>query len=811
MLKPTVICVNAVKHHFSQRVFQCTIACTLLLLGLTTSSIADDSSTTIRPLNDDVLREDFDRGIKPILQKHCYDCHSGETPEAGVDLERFNTLDLIRGSSSVWQQVRGLIKIGAMPPPESSELPTDDERLQASQWIDDVLNYVDCNECYAPAPVTVRRLNAVEYDHTVRDLFGVDLKPSKAVGFVTDEVGNGFDNQGEVLTLSSLALEKYFAAAHFVAEEVITKDRESLRRQSRNGTGIERGTTFDAQFDLAEGTYEVIARMEFGFEQDFSVDAQLLIDGEMVEQFVAPPSRETFRWTRQFSEGDHTVSIHFVDNEKIGGEGGQRRRLRIENVVVRGPESGQPRYPKEHRNVVVAHPDDGISVTEAAAKIAENLLRRAYRRPPTAESIHDVVSAIESSVAEGMSFEAAVAQGIEVALIAPEFFFRIENNSGIAAPSPTTTPATELVAPHDLATRLSFFLWSSIPDEELTIAAIDGSINNVDTMNAQIDRMLADPKLEQGLIEQFYGQWLGLRNLRTLQVDQEAFPAYNNRLTDAMLKETSLFCIDVTRNGKLLDLLSADYSYINPRLAELYGLQYDGRDAKEFYRGSQRRRSSENRSGAYEREDDFIRTTLDGNRRGILTQGSILTLTSNPTRTSPVKRGKWVLENIIGDPPPAAPPGVPALEAAGEGKGKLSLREQLELHRANPSCASCHKVMDPIGLGLENFNAVGQFREKDDDLPIDAKGQLADGRAFEGSGELLGLLLSDEEKFAEHFIRKMLTFALGRGLVRQDSCTVKKILDTTRESGFEVRQIIRAIATSDPFRYRVAVDESEQP
>jgi hypothetical protein len=761
-------------------------------------SFANESENSVQ-INDDSLQNRWKNDVLPLLEKHCFDCHTGDSAEAGVDLTRFESLQNVRDSVSVWEQVRGLVRIGAMPPPDSSSLPTDAERNQVAAWIHDTLHYVDCNEPYAPPPITVRRLNSIEYDHAIRDITGVDLQPSREIGFVTDEVGNGFDNQGEVLTVSPLAIEKFFDAAHYVADKTITLDRESLRKQRKNGTSIDRGTQFNATFDVAAGKYEIGVRMEFGFEQDFSVDAQLLVDGEFVEQIVVPPRRENFKWTREFTEGEHTVSILFMDNEKIGGKGGERRKIRIENVSIEGPEAGQPRYPLQHRSIVIATPGDDLTVGQAGRKIAENLLLRTYRRPPSEEAVAEFVKTIEETVSSGGSFEKGVQQALEIALIAPEFFFRIEQNSGNAVATNNAAPGVEYVESFDLASRLSFFLWSSVPDAELLAKAADNSLQNDDVLIAQVDRMLNDPRADSGLVDQFFGQWLGLRNLSTLQVDH---PQYNRRLVRAMIKETTMFCADILRNGRLIDILASEHTYVNPRLAKLYGLQFDGQDTDKLYRGG----DDSNRNATYINEDQFIRVQLDDSRKGILTQASILTLTSNPTRTSPVKRGKWVLENIIGDPPPPAPPGVPALEKSAEGKEQLSLREQLEIHRADPNCASCHKVMDPIGLGLENFNVIGQYREKDGKVNIDATGQLADGRQFRGSKELLTCLLEDQDKFARHFTTRLLTFALGRGLVRQDTCTVNSILEQTKDDRYNMRDLVRAIVLSDPFRMRVMSD-----
>jgi hypothetical protein len=276
-----------------------------------------------------------------------------------------------------------------------------------------------------------------------------------------------------------------------------------------------------------------------------------------------------------------------------------------------------------------------------------------------------------------------------------------------------------------------------------------------------------------------------------------------------MEKETFLFCKNLIHEGSLSDVLTAKHTFVNPRLAEYYGVDFEGEDPEQLYPQAEGRRgqsSNDRRLGRYKNEDKWIRVELPKERRGLLTQASILTLTSNPTRTSPVKRGKWVLENIIGDPPPPAPPGVPPLEQTKENHKDLTLRQQLELHRADPGCASCHNVLDPIGLGLENFNTIGQWRSEDDGVEIDARGKLQDGRTFNGPRELLEHLEADKEKVARHFVTQLLTYALGRGLVRQDQCTINQILNETRPGGYRLTEVIRAIACSKPFLYRT--DES---
>ncbi|MFO0940342.1 MAG: DUF1588 domain-containing protein [Pirellulales bacterium] len=323
-------------------------------------------------------------------------------------------------------------------------------------------------------------------------------------------------------------------------------------------------------------------------------------------------------------------------------------------------------------------------------------------------------------------------------------------------------------------------------------------------LQAEAKRMLADPKSE-ALVKRFFGQYLGLGNLRDVSPDGEKFGLWNDRLRESMQHETELFCQDIVRQDLSLDvLLQGDFTYVNPRLAELYDIQFDGQDPKDLYRkgpGLNRGRDSR-RTGIYFDEDRWIRVSVPENRRGVLTHASILTLTSNPTVTSPVKRGKWILETVLGDPPPPAPPNVPTLEVTQKEHAKLSLREQLAIHRTNPSCASCHDIMDPLGLGFENFDPIGRWRDKDGDKPIDAAGVLRDGKKFSGSVELVRLLADRQPEIYRYFSEKMLTYALGRGLEPYDKCAIDSILESSKKSGYTMSSFVAGVVTSEPFTKR---------
>jgi PAS domain-containing protein len=407
--------------------------------------------------------------------------------------------------------------------------------------------------------------------------------------------------------------------------------------------------------------------------------------------------------------------------------------------------------------------------------------------------IERVTSVVRIALDQKMSFEKAVGLGLQAILVSPHFLFRVEREQ----------PGIELDQ-YVLASRLSYFLWASIPDDQLLDLARDGRLSDNEVLKAQARRMLLDPKSE-ALVKRFFGQYLGLGNLQSVSPDGDRFQLWNDRLREAIRRETEMFCQEIITKDLPLDtLLRGDFTFVNPRLAELYGIDFEGVSPAELYRdgpGINRVRDGR-RNGKYLHEDRWVRVAAPENRRGVLTHASILTLTSNPTVTSPVKRGKWILESILGDPPPPAPPNVPTFEETQKNNAKLSLREQLAIHRANPSCASCHDVMDPLGLGFENFDAVGQWRDKDGDNPIDAAGVLRDGKKFSGSVELVRLLAERQPEIYRYFSEKLLTYALGRGLEPYDNCAIDEVLESARDQGYSISSFIVGVVTSQPFTKR---------
>jgi hypothetical protein len=764
------------------------------LLGLTGWSLAESASSPL----DRALTVEFDNRVRPWLDRYCFECHSGESAEASTDIAMYRQLEQIRRASSAWEQIRGLIRVGAMPPADHDQQPEAAEREAVAEWIRRALHEFDCNEPNLPAPVTVRRLNRNEYDATIRDLLGVDLHPASSVGFVSDDVGNGFDNQGEVLSMSPLVLEKYTEAAEWISKKVIVTDRESLREQYAEHPPVSIGQSVAMELLFADGEYRVEARLRLVGEDHDEWTAELWFDEQLLEEFEVARKGRGFSWKLRATAGLHRLELRLpVEPSEAASPPIADSVVVSEGFRFKGPEDGLPPLPRAHQQLVVAIPTESQTVAEAAEQIVARLLPRAYRRPVAAHEQRRIVELIVQASEDGWTFEESLQFGLQAVLMSPDFLFRLEQPYRDDGASP---PAPQPLSDYEVANRLSYFLWSSMPDETLFRLAADGQLSEPSELLRQLDRMLADPKAD-GLVRGFFGQWLGLRNLATASVDAETFAIWSPKLGEAFAKETFLFCRELMISGKLGDILQAEHTYVNPRLADFYQIPYEGRDAGELYQGSRRSSDFERRLGDYRDEERWIRVPLSGQRRGLLTQASILTLTSNPTRTSPVKRGKWVLENILGDPPPPAPPGVPSLEESNAGQASLSLRQQLEVHRENPSCASCHRVLDPIGLGLENFDAIGRWRTIDEGATIDAQGALADGRGFSGPRQLMSLLREDEAKIARHFATQLLTYGLGRGLTRGDQCVIDKIVAHAEAEGYSIRAFLGAVITSQPFRY----------
>ena len=756
----------------------------------------------------------LEEGLRPFLDTYCADCHGPDYAEADIDFASFKDDASVREDREKWERILAIVQVGAMPPAEMDQ-PAAEERAAAVAWMDRALHEVNCDVVNDPGRVTVRRLNRAEYDNTVRDLLGIDVTLSD--DFPSDDVGNGFDNQGEVLTLPPLLMEKYLEAAEKAAEAAVVGDVTTLLTQTK---GLETDGSIDRidrTFTFAEEgdyTIRVTARaQQAGGER--ARYAVTLADRPLANVTLKGDEAEVFERTVPVKRGDYKIGIKFLNDyyNPKSPKGKLDRNLYVNFIEVTGPLGTRPPdLPAAHAAIVTATPEDAGGVRAAAEAVFRPLATRAFRRPATDLEVQRLASLVENAVSGGRTYEQGVQLGLQAVLVSPHFLFRIERDPDDAAPG---RPAR--LGDFELASRLSYFLWSSMPDAELLDLAAEDRLHETDVLDAQIERMLADDRAS-ALVEGFFGQWLNLRMLDDFSPDGREFrPFWNDKLKTGLRRETELFCGTVVReNLDVRSFLDADFTFVDPRLAEFYGIPWQGKageameqfylDGLPDYVKKKGRRELRSRRYEYPGEGEFVRVDLPPNRRGILTHGSVLALTSNPTATSPVKRGKWILDNVLGTPPPPAPPNVPALEATQEAHQDLSLREALAKHREDPSCASCHAVMDPLGFAFENFDAVGRWRDKDGKFDVDASGELPDGETFSGAVELTDILRGKSDQFVTHLTRKLMTYALGRGLEWYDRCAVDAVVAAAARDDYRFRALVRGIVLSDPFQKRRAAE-----
>lgn len=721
--------------------------------------------------------------IIPYLQTHCADCHSQDAQEGGVVVTHLQSLDQFLNERKSWERVYRMINAGAMPPSDYEPQPESEQQQQVADLLYDELYNFDCRIVDNSGRPTVQRLNRTEYNNTIRDLFGLDLRPADR--FPADDVGEGFDNIGDVLSLPPLLMEKYLAAAEEVANAVIdttdyskpltlVRSVEELRSKEARISGnvmmmASRGTV-TAEFDLpASGTYEVEITAQ---AQQFGPDKAkfaLLANEQKIGEYATTKNRqsEQVKLTAELPAGKLKLQAVFINDfyQKDKGD----RNLGIGQMVLKGPqEDYEPSYPEHHRRIVTVTPRDTGNVSEAAYRVLRPVMERAFRRVVTDDEVFRYTRLVTRAVDDmGETYEAGISLALQAILVSPDFLFRLEKD-------PPAGSTERHLDDFEIASRLSYFLWSSMPDEELLQLARFARLKDPDVLKQQVQRMLQDPKAD-ALVHNFASQWLNLRNLDEVTPDKKKFK-FNDQLRDDMRRETELlFQAIIKEDRSVEDLLTADFTFLNQRLAEHYGM--DG-----------------------VKGDEFERVSLQGTKRsGVLTHASILTLTSDPGRTSPVKRGKWIMENILGEAPPPPPPNVPELEETAKSSPEASLREQLAKHREDPGCASCHKVMDPLGLGFENFDAVGRWREEDNGKPIDASGELPGGESFDGSLQLIRVIQKQRDKYFRTLTEKMLVYAIGRGTHYYDKCAVDKCLERMKEQNYRFSSLIESIVLSDPF------------
>ncbi|MEZ6047734.1 MAG: DUF1592 domain-containing protein [Planctomycetaceae bacterium] len=739
----------------------------------------------------------YETQVKSFLTKYCIDCHGPDLQEGGLQLHDFDSVVSMREQRKTWKHLSQLVEISAMPPVDADPVPTKEEREQFVQIVDLALNYVDCSLAPDPGRVTIRRLNRNEYNNTVRDLVGLDLELVNK--FPTDDVGEGFDNIGDVLSLSPILFEKYLNAAEYITSKVIV-DEFLYNRFEQTWVGLQMDNyqkvevrddqvrvfnsnhTIQGNFTCYQtDTYDLVLDMEADQAGPDPAQMNVTLDGELVGevQVKGKGKRAPHTIKVPITEGEHKFAISFVndfqekdENGKVTGD--RNVRLFSFSALGSGPMDAD-KLPPYHREIIFCRPDEAHTAEECARLILDRFASRAYRRPATAEEVSRLVDLALLVIQDGKTFEEGIEQALHAVLVSPHFLFRVELDD-----HPDDPTLARKLSDYELASRLSYFIWSSMPDEELFSLAAKNQLHYQSVLESQVRRMIQDPKAD-ALVSNFGGQWLNLRRLSEIHPDSRVFGEFYFRLALDIHKETELFFAHIMReNMSIFAFLDGDFTFINKRLAEHYGYDVEGRTNEDF--------------------ELFPLTDLP--RRGVLTQASVLLLTSNPDRTAPVKRGKWIMENILGEETPPPPPNVPPLEELAEAPQGETLREKFARHRADAGCASCHNVLDPLGFGLENFNVIGQWREKDGEFDVDASGVLPSGETFNGPLELVSLLKTREENFRQVLAEKMLVFATGRGLNVYDQCAVNEITDRLKKNDDRFFELVMGIVDSQPFQKR---------
>ena len=727
----------------------------------------------------------------PILAKYCGACHNPTKSKGNVSVASFGIEAAFAVDAKTGRKILENVESGAMPPDDAPQIPPA-EQAKLLAHLQSAVSKASCVLVQDPGRVTLRRLNRVEYNNTIRDLIGVDFRP--ADDFPSDDVGYGFDNIGDVLSLPPLLMEKYLAAAENVSEGAILADDQprgpsrvwkpdAYGKPGKNGNLVgESGfwlmhTNADAAIEGAfnkPGNYIVRVRAFGQLAGPEAPKLEVQVDGKTAQRFfvkVEADAPQVYESQVRIKRGGSKLVIAFTNDAwfpDFPDSSHRDRNLAIETVEVVGPMYHYPDHlPESHTRIIPRRPGP-LNHREVARESLSKFANRAYRRPVSESEINRLVGLVEMVEKGGDRFERGMQLAVQAILVSPHFLFRIELEQ---RPGVVRT-LTDL----ELASRLSYFLWSSMPDDELLGLATKGQLRVGNNLDIQVARMLRSPKAE-ALVDNFGGQWLQTRNLKLSNPDRGQFPTFDEPLRAAMAREVEMFFAAILHDNRpLTDFLHADYTFLNDRLAKHYGI-------------------------AGVEGDEFRRVKLtDPKRGGVVTMASTLTVTSNPTRTSPVKRGKWVLEEILGTPPPPPPPGISDLPDTPEGAPAATVRARLEKHRSNPDCASCHARLDPLGFGLENFDAVGAYRDRDGSQAIDASGVLPAGPSFSGPVEFKAILMTKQVAFAHCFTEKLMTYALGRGLEESDRCAVDAIAAKVMAGGGQVGRVVAEIVHADAFQ-----------
>ena len=754
-----------------------------------------------------IVPNDFGRGnaqelTTDTLGAYCLDCHDPVLQSGGLVLEPDHLAE-IGAHAEVWEKVVHKLGAGSMPPLGE---PRPEAKTYASiiAWLEREL---DAAAARVPNPgqmPQLHRLTRTEYRHAIRDLLALENLPAEMnyeLLLPADNASSGFDNIADLLFVSPVILERYLGAARKIARlavgdaampTMVNIHRLALEQpQDESLAGLPFGTrgglVTDSYFPL-DAEYQF--HIELAGRPREPHEIEITVDGTRVAavEIGTPGQQGPLEFRVPIAAGPHRVGVTFVERTHALDESTVRvqRRSRgtlpaIELVTISGPyaATGPGSTPSRER-IFVCQPANVQEEMPCAREILLTLARRAYRRPATEADVDQLLPFYIDARAEA-GFDAGIQRALERMLVSPQFFFRIERVPADAEPGQPFA-----VSPIELASRLSFFLWSSLPDQRLLELAESGALADSTVLESEVERMLADPRAA-ALVDNFAAQWLFLHDVEAKDPDVFVFRDYDESLRAAFIEETERFVASIFHEDRsVLDLIDADYTFLNERLAEHYGIPY--------IKGNR-----------------FRRVTLpaESQRGGLLGQGSILALTSYPTRTSPVLRGKYVLDNLLASPPPPPPPDVPSLDADTTGERSTeTLREAMARHRANPECASCHAQMDPIGFAFEHFDAIGRWRESDGGLEIETRSTLPDGTEIDGIEGVKQLLLGDPERFVSAVTEKLLMYALGRNIQYYDRPAVRAIVQGAADENYTFAALVRGIVESVPFRMRMAPDQA---
>jgi mono/diheme cytochrome c family protein len=756
-------------------------------------------------------QQDFRQASTAALRQYCVTCHNATVKTAGLVLDPVAVAQP-GNNAEIWEKVIRQLRSKTMPPPG---MPRPDPATyeKVASYLETELDRAATTNPNPGELPNLRRLTRTEYQNSIRDLLALDNLP-KEMDFTlllpADNASSGFDNIADLLYISPAIMERYLDAARKISRLAVgdpaTPVMVNIHRlplEQPQDTRVEElpfgtrgGVAVRSYFPL-DGDYDIEVETAGGAREAHQLE--ISVDGERKQLIAVGGAGRGGRGGRQgpaqyrvqVKAGPRLIGVAFVQRTEALDEATLHPRVRtrgtqpaIAAVTIRGPynASGPGDTPSRQR-IFTCHPQGALDETPCAKQILSTLMKRAYRRPVTERDLGNLLPFYEEGRKE-RDFDLGIQTALERLLVSPQFLYRIERDPAGAAPG-TTYRISDL----ELASRLSFFLWSSIPDDELLNTAVEGKLKQPQVLEQQVKRMLADARSES-MVTNFAAQWLYLHDVEVKAPDLFLFRDFDEGLRTSFERETELFLDSILReNRSVRELLTANYTFVNERLAKHYGIPN--------VRGSQFRR---------------VAWPEGSPRAGLLGQGSILTLTSYSTRTSPVLRGKYVLENLLAAPPPPPPPNVPSLKTEASGSGEeLSLREAMVQHRANPACASCHARMDPIGFAMENFDAVGKWRDQDAGKPIDVASSLPEGTVVNGVQGVRDLILRDPERFVGAVAQKLLMYGIGRNVQYFDAPAVRKMVREAAAGDYTFSALVLGVAQSDPFQMRRVRPEKRNP